>query len=144
MPTTQPRPEQIQQLIEKAPQGPLIMLNLLKFKERAEYPDGRETDLTGQQAYQIYGQEVGKLIEAMGGRFAFFGACNVLVVGDGELEWDSVGIVEYPSIEDFQKMTASAAYQQIHVHREAGLAHQLLINCLSLEQALQAAGQASA
>jgi uncharacterized protein (DUF1330 family) len=139
---TQPRPDQIQEFAKKAPKGPLYMLNLLKFKPRAEYADGRQTDLTGAQAYGLYGEGVGKLIAELGGRFVFGGACNVLVVGDGELEWDSVAIVEYPSLEAFQKMTSSEAYQQVHVHREAGLAHQLLIHCLSFEQALQAAGAA--
>ena len=34
------------------------MVNLLKFKDKAEYKDGRQTDLTGQEAYQIYAKEV--------------------------------------------------------------------------------------
>ena len=38
--------------------SPITMLNLLKFKEKAQYEDGRETNLTGKEAYSIYGQEV--------------------------------------------------------------------------------------
>ena len=97
------------------------MLNLLKFKERAEYADGRDTDLTGAQAYALYGAGVGKLIAELGGRMVFSGKMNVQLIGDDELAWDTVGIVEYPSLEAFQKMTASAAYQEVHVHRAAGL-----------------------
>ena len=37
---------------------PIFMVNLLKFKEKAKYPDKRETDLTGKEAYAIYGKEV--------------------------------------------------------------------------------------
>ena len=37
---------------------PFLAVNLLKFKEKAEYADGRETDLTGREAYAIYGDEV--------------------------------------------------------------------------------------
>ena len=48
------------------PGAPLVMVNLLKFKEKAEYPDGRETTLSGAQAYGIYGEAVGKMIEAFG------------------------------------------------------------------------------
>ena len=129
---TQPRPEQLEQFLKKAPKGPIHMLNLLKFKERAQYEDGRETTLSGAEAYGVYGLGVAKLIQAMGGRFVYQAAANTLVIGDGDLAWDAVAIVEYPSIEDFQKMVASEAYQEIHVHRDAGLAHQLLVNAQPL------------
>ncbi len=132
---TQPRPEQIQALFAKAPEGSLVMLNLLKFKEKASYPDGRQTDISGVEAYGIYSAEMRKLIEADGGRFLFSALLNVLVIGEGELEWDRVGIVEYASSESFQRITASPQYQEISIHRTAGLAHQLLINCLHPEQA---------
>jgi uncharacterized protein (DUF1330 family) len=135
-----PRPEQIQQLVERAPDGAIYMLNLLKFKERAEYPGGRDTNLTGQEAYGLYGAGVGKLIAALGGNIIWGGVTNTLVVGDGDLAWDQVAIVAYPSLQSFQDMTASEAYQEVHVHREAGLAHQLLINCLSPEQVMAAMG----
>ena len=68
---TQPRPEQLQAFIEQAPEGPIYMLNLLKFKAQAEYADGRETDLTGAQAYGLYGQGVGKLIAELGGHLVW-------------------------------------------------------------------------
>lgn len=129
-----PKPEQLAELMERAPNGKLYMLNLLKFKDKAEYADGRETDLTGREAYALYGEGVGKIIAGLGGRLVWSGAPNVLVIGAGELEWDQVAIVEYPSLEAFRNMTESEAYQAVHVHREAGLAHQLLINCLGPEQ----------
>ncbi|MEZ5553098.1 MAG: DUF1330 domain-containing protein [Pseudomonadales bacterium] len=135
-----PRPDQLQSLMQRAPDGPLYMLNLLKFKERAEYADGRATDLSGAEAYALYGAAVGKIIAGLGGRILWGGVPNVLVVGDGDLAWDQVAIVEYPSLAAFRDMTASAEYQAIHVHREAGLAHQLLINCLSAQQAQALAG----
>jgi uncharacterized protein (DUF1330 family) len=136
VPASQPRPEQIEALATNHPEGDLYMLNLLKFREKAVYADGRETDLTGQQAYMIYGAEVQKIIEGFGGGLLFGGAANVLVIGDGELEWDWIGIMRYPSFDHFTKMTASEAYQAIHVHRDAGLEHQVLINCLDLPQSL--------
>jgi uncharacterized protein (DUF1330 family) len=137
---TQPRPDQIQSFVEHAPKGPIYMLNLLKFKERAEYEDGRKTELTGQQAYALYGEGVGKLIAELGGRLVWAGVCNAQVIGDGALPFDQVAIVEYPSLEAFQKMTSSAAYADVHVHRAAGLAHQLLIHCLSPQQAMAVFG----
>ncbi|MEE3331963.1 MAG: hypothetical protein VX246_13945, partial [Myxococcota bacterium] len=69
------------------------------------------------------------------------GSANVLVIGDGELEWDSVAIAKYPKFEEFVAMTQSEDYAEIQVHRDAGLDHQILVNCLSAKQvaALQAA-----
>jgi uncharacterized protein (DUF1330 family) len=125
-----PTPEQIANFAKKAPDGSIYMLNLLKFKDIAVYDDGRETALSGAEAYGLYGAGVSKLIAALGGRFTFMGTPNCLLIGEGELAWDAVGIVEYPSLEAFQQMTASDAYADIHVHRAAGLDHQLLINCL--------------
>ena len=138
MPAIEPRPEQLEALVAKKPAGSLYMLNLLKFRERAAYEDGRETDLTGAAAYMIYGAAVQKIINGFGGELVFGGPANVLLIGDGELEWDFVGIMRYPSFEHFTKMTESEEYQSIHVHREAGLEHQVLINCLDAQQAMAA------
>lgn len=138
MPAVQPRPDQLQDLLQNKPEGPLYMLNLLKFRERAEYADGRQTDLSGEQAYMIYGAAVQKIIEGLGGGLVFGGRANVLLIGDGELSWDWVAIMRYPSFDDFQSMTRSDAYAEIHVHRDAGLEHQLLLNCLDTEQTLAA------
>ena len=59
----------------------------------------------------------------------FSGQANTLVIGDGELEWDLVSIFQYPSVAEFLAMTSSEEYQKIHHHREAGLEHQLLVEC---------------
>ena len=144
MPASQPRPEQFEALVARKPEGSLYMLNLLKFKPKAEYADGRETDLTGEQAYGIYAAAVSKIIDEMGGGLIWGGKANVLVIGDGDLEWDAVGIMRYPSFEAFSGMAQSEAYQKIHVHRDAGLAHQVLSNCLDGEQAMSACTSASA
>ena len=50
-----PRPDQIEALLKSDIQGPICMLNLLVFKQKAEYEDGRETELSGQEAYGLYG-----------------------------------------------------------------------------------------
>jgi uncharacterized protein (DUF1330 family) len=130
-----PRPDQLTALLEGAPDGTLYMLNLLKFREHAEYPDGRDTDLSGAEAYGLYGQPVAKMIGELGGRIAWVGFPNTLVIGDaGEGDWDQIAIVAYPSLEAFRTMTESPDYLEAYVHREAGLESQLLINCLGPEQ----------
>ncbi len=138
MPARQPRPDQYEALVARHPDGPLYMLNLLKFRDRAAYADGRKTDLTGEQAYMLYAEKVREIIDGFGGAIEFGGRANVLLIGDGELAWDWVALVRYPSFQHFIDMTQDETYQAIHVHRDAGLAHQILINCLDPEQTLAA------
>jgi len=123
-----PREDQLKTFLENLPPGPVTMLNLLKFKEKAEYADGRETNLSGEEAYALYGAEVIKMIGDGGGRSVFAGTANSLVIGDGELPWDLVLIVEYADLANFQKIMSSPEYQEIAKHREAGLAYQQLVN----------------
>ena len=107
--------------------GPFVMVNLLKFKARAEYPDGRETELSGAEAYAIYARAVFPLVEKHGGRPVFDGSVTGLMLGEVEDNWDMVALVEYPSLEAFRAMIMSPEYQQIAVHRTAGLEGQLNI-----------------
>ncbi len=124
---TGPTPEQIQALLASDVTGPVAMLNLLKFREKAEYADGRETDLTGQQAYGLYGAQMAPFVIAAGGRLLFSGEVKNLMLGEvGEL-WDSAAIMEYPSKEDFVKIVGDPQVAEFSVHRAAGLAGQLLI-----------------
>ena len=74
-------PERIKEMMAEGPEGPIYMINLLKFKEKAEYEDGRETDLTGYQAYQLYAREVVKLLAEFGGKGFFAGDVTFLALG---------------------------------------------------------------
>ena len=63
---------------------PIHMVNLLKFKDKAEYEDGRDTDLTGEQAFAIYSAEVRAHIERVGGQLIFQGDVSRLILGEVE------------------------------------------------------------
>ena len=75
--------------------------------------------LSGEEAYMRYGAKVAEQVMNLGGDVLFMGEANTLVIGDGELSWDMVEILKYPSVAAFIEMTDSADYQEIHVHREA-------------------------
>ena len=107
--------------------GPFVMVNLLKFKPRAEYEDGADAHLTGAEAYARYGVEVSKLVEGLGGRMRYSGRVDGLLLGEVEDLWDAVALAEYPSIEAFRTMAISPEMYAIEHHREAGLAGQLNI-----------------
>ena len=119
--------QQWAELAQVSHDGPVFMTNLFKFRERAEYADGRETDLTGIEAYQLYGAETSRHIAAIGGRVLHSSQILGLIVGDVEDLWDAVAIVEYPSIKAFMNMVDSDEWQEHAIHREAGLAGQLNI-----------------
>ena len=76
-----PNDEQMSDFLEKDKDQQIFMVNLLKFKDKAEYPDKRETDLTGEEAYAIYGQEVRKHLEKVGGKPIFSGKVSRLMLG---------------------------------------------------------------
>jgi uncharacterized protein (DUF1330 family) len=122
--TIVPRSEQIQALVTDPDQGPVVMLNLLKFKERATGEEG-----TGADAYRRYGDAVIKMVEARGGRVLWSGRATHVLVGEEADKWDAIALVEYPSPAAFLDMAASAEYQKIHGHREAGLLSTVLIAC---------------
>ena len=88
-------------LAHDATPGPIAMVNLLKFRDRAEYKDGRTDDISGREAYMRYVAEMQRIVEAAGGRFLFSGDVAGLVVGEVEELWDAVGIAEYPSRAEF-------------------------------------------
>jgi uncharacterized protein (DUF1330 family) len=110
-----------------AEDGPFVMVNLLKFKPRAEYADGTDSHLTGEQAYMRYGDEVSKLVAGLGGRVRFSGVVTGLMLGEVEELWDAVALAEYPSLAAFRDMAMSPAMHAIEHHRKAGLAGQLNI-----------------
>jgi uncharacterized protein (DUF1330 family) len=110
-----------------AEDGLFVMVNLLKFKPRAEYADGTDSHLTGEQAYMRYGEEVRKLVEGLGGRLRYSGAITGLMIGEVEELWDAVALAEYPSLAAFREMAMSPAMHAIEHHRRAGLAGQLNI-----------------
>ena len=122
-----PTPEQIQALLADSDEGPVAMLNLLKFRKKARYADGRETSLSGQDAYMLYGTEMVKIVAAGGGRILYSGVPTRLMIGQVEDEWDAVGIMEYPSRQGFVEIVSKPEVAEIGVHREAGLEGQLLI-----------------
>ena len=103
------------------------MLNLLKFRMKALYKDGRADDVSGLEAYQRYATAMTKIVEREGGRMLFAGKIAGVVIGEvGDL-WDVAAIMEYPSRAAFQRIATLPEVRAIAVHREAGLEGQLLI-----------------
>ena len=122
-----PNDQQMAGFLEEGKDQPIYMVNLLKFKDKAVYPDKRETDLTGEEAYAIYGQEVRKHLEKVGGQPIFSGKVSRLMLGEVEDLWDVVAIATYPNRKAMLDMLSDPEYIKSAQHRVAGLEGQLNI-----------------
>lgn len=127
-PTVDPAPEQIAQLAAGDPdEGPIVMLNLLRFRERAAAVDGVD-GLSGREAYERYAGATAPHLARVGARILNAGECVETIIGPGP-EWDLVALVEYPSRSAFLAMVGDPEYQATAAWRTAALADSRLILC---------------
>ena len=119
-----PEAGQFEELMRGPADTPVVMLNLLKFKQRAETPG---EDISGQEAYGRYAAEMRKVVEEAGGRFIWAGRVDSQVIGRSDVDFDVAALVEYPSREAFLKIATSPKVAEIGVHRAQGLAGQWLL-----------------
>ncbi len=119
-----PNPEGIAALMANTDPTPVVMLNLLKFKERADAPD---EGISGMEAYAKYGDAMRKIVEGGGGRIVWTGRATEMVIGESDVDFDMVALVEYPSRQAFAQIVMDARVQAIGVHRAAGLEGQWLV-----------------
>ena len=106
--------------------GPIHMLNLVKFREKAVYPDGR--DVTGAEAYKSYARESGPIFRGLGGKQVWIGKPEVMLIGPQDAEqWDIAFIAEYPSVQAFVNMLRDPVYREAAKHRTAGVADSRLL-----------------
>ena len=117
-----PDKEQIKGFMEPVSEGPICMVNLLKFKDKAAYEDGRDTDLSGREAYALYEEGVKKLLQEIGGGVGFEGDVERLALGEVEELWDVVALAVWPSRGVMFEVMQSPDMQASSVHRSAGLA----------------------
>ena len=123
-PTIEPSREQIAELAASEAEGPIAMLNLLRFRDEALAPD---TGMSGAEAYGLYGQGVAPFLEAAGAKVLSAVHCDSSVIGPPEPEWHMAIIVEYPSRQAFIGMVSDPGYQEVAVHRTAALADSRLV-----------------
>lgn len=113
----EPTAEQLAALAARPPDLPVVMVNLLTFKQ-----DG------GRQRYLQYAEEVVPHLQRVGATVHYAGSTPTTVIGDGEQPgWDAILIVEYPSPQAFLNMIGDPEYLKVHEHRAAALEHGDLI-----------------
>ena len=104
---------------------PIMMLNLLRFREKAAYEDGRDT--TGAEAYAAYGKESGPVFRRVGGEIIWRGNPEVTVIGPADEHWDMIFIARYPTASAFLEMVTDPDYRVAVKHRQAAVEDSRLI-----------------
>jgi hypothetical protein len=98
--------------------GEFLMVNLIKYRAKAKYADGRKTDLTGEQADALYAPI--EFLGQIGARVDYAGRVKDQM-GNVKPRWDQVGVVRYPSRAKFFEMVTNPEFQKRAVHKDAGL-----------------------
>ncbi|MBX7247958.1 MAG: DUF1330 domain-containing protein [Caulobacteraceae bacterium] len=110
--------------------GPIQMLNLIRFRPVAAYPDGHEQagqNLTGAQAYRLYGRYAGPVLQRVGGRQIILARPELTLIGPEEERWDLFFIAEYPGVDAFAAMIRDEEYRRAVVHRQAAVEDSRLV-----------------
>ena len=131
-----PNSDQMKGFFEKSnDNSPIFMINLLKFKDKAKYKDGRETKLTGSQAYSIYGKIMERHLTEIGGKLIFKSKTTRMTIGSVEELWDAIAIAKWPSkkIMGENMMPSDSKLLEAYQHREAGLKGQLNIESIEMD-----------
>lgn len=120
-----PTKEGFAQFREMQRDGPIHMLNLLRFRDVAAYEDG--TVATGEEAYTAYARESGPVFTRLGGRQVWIGEPELMLIGPSEERWDLAFIAEYPSVDAFVEMLRDPEYRKAVRHRQAAVLDSRLI-----------------
>jgi uncharacterized protein (DUF1330 family) len=104
--------------------APVVMLNLMRFRERSLDGDGG-----GWDAYLRYSALTVPMIKARGGTLLWTGNAKAVALGAEEgNQWDYVALVYYPSLAAFTDMMTSPDYGMLcDPHRTNGCAEHVII-----------------
>lgn len=126
-----PTAEQVRALRDSTTDGPITMVNLLKFRAQARYAEADEAPCTGREAYARYKEAFARTVGAVSqASVLFHGPVDQVFIGQAgapEADWDDVLIVRYPSRQHFLAMMADPAYREALRHRYAGLERTVLL-----------------
>jgi uncharacterized protein (DUF1330 family) len=130
-----PTAEQVAAFLTQVPDGQrLVMINLLRFREWADYPAGTRAERhTGREAYELCSRHAMKFLAEVGGRPIWRGQARFAVIAPEGERWDEAILVQYPSRKAFQRMIEGAGYQSGLYLRTAALDDSRLIATVAPE-----------
>ena len=110
--------------------GPIWMVNLMKYREIADYGDGRESNISGQEADDLYAPMA--VLADIGAEIVFAGNVETQLLGDSP-KWDRIAVVNYPTRRSFLKMSSRKYFQEKHVHKESGMQTTIVMGCTPMD-----------
>jgi len=105
--------------------GKVVMLNLLKFRARADYTNLEALkpaeEISGEEAYQLYMKSTLPELEKAGSRVIYYGKSKSFLIGPDTEKWDAVLLVEHESVSRFMEFAQNGDYLKNAGHRTAAL-----------------------
>ncbi|GAA4958846.1 DUF1330 domain-containing protein [Algibacter aquimarinus] len=105
--------------------GKIVMLNLLKFREKADYKNLEQIQpdeiISGVEAYKLYIKNTLPELKKAGSRIIYYGKSNDFLIGPESEKWDAILIVEHESVVKFMEFAQNEDYLKNAGHRTAGL-----------------------
>lgn len=133
MSSVNPSREQFKAIFGLPLDEPVMMINLLRFRDTARYgadePEAGEAPVSGAEAYARYSREAAPIFAAVGGEQVWVGRPQLMLIGPEEERWDLAFIARYPSAQAFVDMLKNPDYNRATRHRTAAVADSRLIRC---------------
>ena len=130
----EPSENQLAKLISLSIETPLAVLNLFEFNTMAHYQSGdpeyatSASEISGQEAFNLYGDVAGKTIEDLGGRVVMQAPTEQILIGNEAANWHAAAIMYFPSRGAFLQMMSDANFQRASRHRKAALKNHYMIH----------------
>lgn len=128
---TQPTMEQGRDLMMRGIKGPVLMLNLIRLREVADYSAtpglAPEIPVSGREAYDRYIREARPHVESSGGCVEFLGYGGAFFIGPSDERWDIVMLVRQSSVEAFIGHAQNEALTEANGHRSAAVENARLL-----------------
>ena len=113
-------PFNVEALAKSASEGPVVMLNLVKYRNR--------------EAYGEYAKLTGKLVAEHGGRMLWAGAVAEVALDEGgDSDWDFAAIVLYPSRQAFIDLVRGEQYLAANELRRSGIVKHVVLAADTVE-----------
>ena len=127
-----PEREQFEAFKKLPRDQPVMMLNLLRFRDKAAYKDGRE--MSGAEAYAAYGRESSPVFSRVGGEIRWRGIPELMLIGPPDKHWDLAFVARYPTAAAFLEMVTDPEYKIAVKHRQAAVLDSRLIRIAESRQ----------
>ncbi|WP_412476208.1 DUF1330 domain-containing protein [Flavobacterium sp. TBRC 19031] len=126
-----PTQEAGRKFVTRQIQGSIVMLNLLRFRETADYSDSPELKpnepISGKQAYRLYIEHTIPFLTKSGGEILFMGEAQDFLIGPDTERWDQVLLIKQNSVNSFIAFESDKDYMYGIGHRTAALSDSRLL-----------------